>query len=94
MSVPDGVPDFSGKCISCDMLNEDTCLDLCEPRFESQGGRLFLVGVIPAGCTSSDWAEGCTAAIAWDRVTSYIVLDSAGEYQRRITISKEHREEK
>jgi len=94
MSIPDSVPDFSGKCISCDLLNDDNCLDLCEARLETQGGRLFIVGTIPAGCTSSDWAEGCTAAIAWDRVTSYIVLDSVEEYQRRIAISKDHDEEK
>ena len=69
-------PDFSGKCVSFALQDEDSCNDLSNPRFEYQGNRLFVVGTIPKGATTSNWAVNCQAAIAWERVTDYIVFDN------------------
>ncbi len=83
-------PDFSGKCVSFSLKNEDACNDLSNPMFEYQGGRLFVVGKIPKGATKSDWAESFTAAIAWDRVVDYIVFDSEDAFIEATKISEDY----
>ena len=84
------VPDFSGKCVSFALIDESTCNDINDPQFEYQGGRLFVVGTIPKGATTSDWAAGAQGAVAWDRVTDYIVFENEESYSKATKVSEEH----
>jgi len=83
-------PDFTGKCVSFALKNEESCNDLSNPKFEYQGNRLFVVGKIPKGATISNWAVNCEAAIAWDRVTDYIVFESEQAFIAATKTSEEH----
>ena len=84
------VPDFSGKVLSFTLIDDEDDRDLVDPRFVMQAGRLFLVGVVPASATGSDWSAGATGAVAWDRVTSYLAFDSIEQYQAALSVSREY----
>ena len=86
----DYLPDFKGKCISITIMDDDDSHDLFDPRFEYQGGRLFIIGTVPKGATQSDWVLGFTSEVAWDRVTDYFVFDDKKSYEKAVKISKEY----
>jgi len=46
-------PDFSGKTTSMVLIDESRSHDLDNPRFEYQGGRLFIIGIVPEIATES-----------------------------------------
>jgi hypothetical protein len=76
------VPDFSGKLVSLSIAGDSHTYTMERARFESQGGRLFLVGIVPHGGSNGDWSEGARCAVAWDGVTDYLVFDSVEHYQK------------
>jgi hypothetical protein len=80
------LPNFSGKTVS--FSTADSTLAVENPRFQKQGDRLFIVGTIPRGGTTSDWALGVTCAVAWSAVTDYMVFDSVEDYRKRLTRSR------
>lgn len=82
------LPNFSGKCVSFALIDESACNDISDPQFEYQGGRLFVVGTIPKGATTSDWAAGSIGAVAWDRVTDYIVFENEETFVKATKISE------
>jgi hypothetical protein len=84
----DQYPDFSGKCLSISLVDDETSHDLYDPIFEVLCGRLFLIGNSPAGATESGWVEGCRSAVAWDRVTDYFVFEDLESYIKGTQISK------
>ena len=84
--MKDRLPDFTGKIVS--FSTADSTLGIDEPRFETQGGRLFVVGVVPTGATTSDWAVGVRCAVAWEAVTDYLVFESVGDYKGRLIRSR------
>jgi hypothetical protein len=84
------LPDFSGKCVSFTLIDESACNDINDPIFEYQGGRLFVVGTIPKGATTSDWAAGALGAVAWNRVTDYIVFETEEAFIKATKISETH----
>ncbi len=88
------LPDFSGKCISISLIDDSVSHDLCNPHFEYQGNRLFIVGTIPEGATESDWAANKIGAIAWDRVLQYFVFDNLKDYQKAIKKSEDYQKTK
>ena len=90
--MTDQTPDLTGKCVSITSTADDTSHDLHDPHFEMQGGRLFIVGTIPAGSTSSDWVANCQGAVAWDTVSDYIVFDSLDAWKKAVKISAAHEE--
>ena len=47
--IPQNVPDFSGKCMTLTLKDDEESHDLNDPHFEMQGGRLFIIGTIPPG---------------------------------------------
>ena len=69
-------PDFSKKVVSCGIIGNEHTSAVERPRFEMQGGRLFLVGTVPRGGSSRDWSAGVVSAVAWDQVTDYLMFDS------------------
>lgn len=81
------VPDLAGKVVSISTMDDDNSHDLADPRFEMQGGRLFVVGSTPEGASDSSWNTGAACAVAWDRVTDYFVFDSLERYSAAIKIS-------
>ena len=70
------LPDFSGKCISISVVNESHNHDLNDPHFEYQGGRLFIVGLIPETSTDSGWSDNQVGAVAWEQVLNYVLFDN------------------
>jgi hypothetical protein len=80
------LPDFSKKLVSFSVRGENDGRAIDRPRWEIQGGRLFLVGTVPRGGSSRDWCEGVTSAVAWDEVTDYLVFDSVKHYRKRLAV--------
>ncbi len=80
------LPDFSKKLVSVSLAGEEDSRAIECPRWEIQGGRLFLVGTVPRRGSTRDWCEGIVSAVAWDQVTDYLVFDSAAHYRERLSI--------
>src|SRR5438477_13159369 len=80
------LPDFSGKVVSISIAGEDSGRCVEHPRWEIQGGRLFLVGTVPLGGSTNEWCAGIRSAGAWDQVTDYLIFDSAKLYLERLAI--------
>ena len=78
MNMKNKIPDFSGKIVS--LSTADSILTTQNPHFEQQGGRLFVVGIVPKGGSRNNWAQGTLSAVAWDAVTDYLVFNSEKEY--------------
>ena len=77
------LPDFTKKVVVLSWMTTDGSRSLAYPRWERQGGRLFLVGAVPAGGSRNDWLKGGEAAVAWEMVSDYLVFDSLADYQKR-----------
>jgi len=88
------MPDFSGKCLSITLVDDDSNYDLFDPHFEVQGERLFLIGTVPVGATFSDWAADCIGAVAWERVAEYYVFESLQAWKEGTKKSKEDNKKK
>lgn len=86
------LPDFSGQCISIRLSDSDCSHDLYDPRFEYQGGRLFLVGTIPQGSSESDWDAGQIGAVDWARVRNYILFPDLDTFIAAVKISESWQE--
>jgi len=84
------LPDFTGRTVQVSLVGDDHCYAMDRPRFEMQGERLFLVGTVPHGGTSSNWSEGAMCAVAWDKVTDYLVFASLKHYQKGREISEKY----
>lgn len=80
----DALPDFSTKVVSLSFAGADDSQPIEHPRWETQGGRLFLVGTVPRGGSTRDWCEGIVTAVAWDQVSDYLVFDSADHFRERL----------
>ena len=89
--IMEPTPDFKGKTVS--FSTAESTLAIVEPTFETQGGRLFVVGTIPAKASTNDWAEGRLSAVAWDAVTDYIVFDSVDQYVELLKLSEVEEED-
>jgi hypothetical protein len=85
------VPDFSKKFVSVSIAGDSHTYAMDHPHFESQGGRLFLVGTVPRGGSNGDWSEGAVCAVAWDGVTDYLVFDSVEHYQKGLVKFKKYK---
>ena len=90
----DSIPDLSGKCVSIRIEGSDYSHDLCDPHFEYQGGRLFIVGYIPVGSSESGWDNNQIGAIDWARVRNYVLFNNLEEYTKAIKISESYEPEK
>jgi len=84
-------PDFCNKFVSLSIAGDDHSYTMESPSFESQGGRIFLVGIVPRGGSKGNWSEGAGCAIAWDCVTDYLVFDSAKQYWKRLEKFENHK---
>lgn len=82
--MKENLPNFSKKLVSFSFAGAEDSQCLAHPRWEKQGGRLFLVGTVPRGGSTNDWCEGVTGAVAWDLVSDYLVFDSVADYQARL----------
>jgi len=72
------VPDISGKCVSIKTRGSDLeSIEIDNPIFESQLGRIFITGTSPIGSTESGWLDGKGVSVAWDQVSEYYVFESA-----------------
>ncbi|WP_157533289.1 hypothetical protein [Microbulbifer variabilis] len=81
------IPDFSGKCISMCLTDSECRHDLDNPRFEYQGGKLFIVGEVPVGCGESGWDAGHVGAAKWAQVRSYVLFDNFEAYTKAVKVS-------
>jgi hypothetical protein len=80
------LPDFTEKVVTVSFAGAGNSQAIEYPRWETQGGKLFLVGTVPRGGSTYDWCHGLVAAVAWDQVSDYLVYDSPDDYQRRLKI--------
>jgi hypothetical protein len=80
------LPDFSGKVVSAAIAGDGYSRVLVHPRWEVQGGRLFLIGAVTLGSSTNEWCAGLPNAVAWDAVTDYLVFDSPEHYSKRLAI--------
>ncbi len=90
-TIPDIQPSFTGKTVtfySGGWESLQILASISSPRFEMQAGRMFLVG--EAATSSDSWAHGSHAGVAWDEVSSYLVLDS-DDFQDRQDLRKKNR---
>jgi len=78
------LPQFAGRVLSVLCAGEDTGQLIYDPSFEEQGGRLFLVGLVPEDASRDNWMEGLTGAIAWETVQDYVIFDSMQDYLTRL----------
>ncbi len=85
----ESLPDFSGKCL-CLSLEDDRSQDLISPHFELQGGRLFLIGEVPSGASRSNWAAGTYGAVAWEKVSNYVVFSNLVAYEKAVKLSDDY----
>ena len=84
------LPDFTGKIVQASLIGDNHCYAIESPQFEMQGDRLFLVGTVPRGGTSSNWSEGALCAVAWEKVTDYLVFASLKHYVKGRETSRKH----
>ena len=80
------LPDFTSKVLSLSLRGEEWARVLVHPRWEAQGGRLFLVGKVPPGGSTNDWLAGVTDSVAWDQVNAYLIFESPDHYAQRLAI--------
>jgi len=80
------LPDFTNKLVSVSFAGADDTHAIEHPRWETQGGRLFLVGTIPRGGSTRDWCEGVECAVAWDEISDYLLFDSVEGYRARLRV--------
>jgi len=78
------LPQFAGKVLSVLCAGEDTGQLIYDPSFEEQGGRLFMVGIVPKESSRDNWMEGLPCAIAWDTVQDYVIFASMDDYLTRL----------
>ena len=81
-----GLPDFTNKVVSVSIPGEEDARCVEHPRWERQGGKLFLVGMVPHGCSTNDWCGGIASAVAWEAVTDYLIFDSVEQYLERLRV--------
>ena len=76
------LPDFQDRTVVFYLraAGYDHAPALDSPTFESQGGRLFIVGK-QTKVGSGHWAEGQQFSIAWDEVQMYVVFSSPADYK-------------
>ena len=84
-------PDFTGKLVSVSITGDSYTYAIDRPRFESQSGRLFLVGIVPRGGSNGDWSEGAVRGVAWDSVTDYLVFESVEHYEKSLKKFKKYK---
>jgi hypothetical protein len=80
------LPDFSDKVVSASIAGDGWARVLVHPRWEVQGGRLFLIGTVTPGSSTNEWCAGLPNAVAWDAVTDYLIFDSPEHYAKRLAI--------
>ena len=77
------LPNFRGKIVALYFGPTGDSYGLLEKsKFETQAGRMFLVGTIPQ--YSRGWGQGLPMAVAWDSVFRYLVFDSLDQYNREV----------
>lgn len=74
-------PNFSDKVVAL-YLAGGSSVAMHSPTFETQAGRLFLVGIVPKG-PSRHWAVGARSCVAWESVDNYYLIDSVENYRDR-----------
>jgi hypothetical protein len=89
--MKNALPDFTEKVVVLSFPTTDGSRALAHPRWEKQGGRLFLIGAVPVGGSRNDWLKGGEAAVAWEMVSDYLVFDSLEDYHKRRSIYASHK---
>jgi len=82
-------PDLVGKTVVVHTRIHPVSMPsiLGDCRFESQAGRLFLVGVRqPCSPHTPSWTDGILCCIAWECVEEYLVFGSLADYYGRLNV--------
>lgn len=89
--MQDTLPDFSRKVVYVffDTGEPSSRAAVENPRFELQGGELFLVG---RGLTKRAWGSDVPLAIAWSRIQWYSVFESAQAFEEAYDYNKREKQ--
>lgn len=89
--MKDTLPDFTGKLVSISFADASGAMLLESPHWAMQGGKLFLTGMVTSDTTDDDWMEGLEGAVAWDKVSDYVVFESAADFRKRYALLKKRK---
>jgi len=56
----------------------------------TQGGKLFIVGTVPVGCSESGWDAGHVGAAEWALVRSYVLFENFDTYTKAVKLSESY----
>jgi hypothetical protein len=90
----EALPDWSGKCISMNLIDEPHSHDLENPHFKYHGGRLFIIGTIPDMATDSGWSANQIGGVAWDLVRDNVLFENLDSYIEGVRKSEEYNKAK
>lgn len=74
---------FKNKVVTFS-IGEDNILGIENPEFQTIENKVLIIGKIPKGSTTNDWAENKFCAVSWSHVTDYIIFDSVEDYNKSI----------
>ena len=77
----DDVPDLDGKVVAVQLPVNGLGWTLLSPRFERQGGKLFLVGKPLPSPEPKLWESVATVCIPWRYIGYYVAFDSIDAYR-------------
>jgi hypothetical protein len=79
-------PNFRNRLVALALSDDpETPFTILEQtRFELQGGRVFLTGIVPEGVHEDNWCAGVACAVAWEAVLEYYLFDSVDDYLEKI----------
>jgi hypothetical protein len=80
---PKNLPNFKGKILVVEVAGKATTYILKDVHFDTQGGRLFLLGTFLRGASQNNWVEGVPVAIGWSRIDHYMIFNSVADYRKR-----------
>ncbi|HUR42182.1 MAG TPA: hypothetical protein VM240_13540 [Verrucomicrobiae bacterium] len=78
------LPNFETGVLSLWMRGSQSTVRMVGPRWETIGGRLYLVGTWAENLERVDALAGCDNAVAWDQVDEFLIFKSIDEYERRL----------
>ena len=86
-------PEFDGKCLLIYSAGKGSKVLVENARFETQAGRLFIVGNGANIGGQENWTREIPVCVAWDQIESYYIFDSAEQHLQRSQEWHEFKEE-
>jgi hypothetical protein len=80
VKVEEQLPNLNGKAVAIYLSGAEASFTFESPKFEKQGGRVFLVGVqVPFDENQPSWPFNGDVYLSWDKIAYYVVFNSLEE---------------